>query len=520
MHISFLVGFLGLAIRNKRALAAIGIPTLFVFVAMAGFTPSVTRAGIMQCFLLAAPLLRREGDSVTSLSAALFVLLAANPYSCANVGLQLSFGSCAGIVLISGRVSEACEGALHERRVFALAAPRALLRFIISGLSATLGALAFTTPLMAVYFGSVSLAAPLTNLLTLSAVSLCFCGGLAACLLGFVYLPVGALAAAAASLPVRYVLGVVRAIAGFPFATAYVSNVYILAWLVFMYLSAIAFVLLRGRLRQAVIPLCLSALTLCAALLLTNMSGGVGAGDGLTVTAVDVGQGQSLVLTSGGYTAVVDCGSSSGESAGENAFEYLSSTGRQRVDMLILTHFHADHCNGVEELLTRAMVSALIIPDPDGDDGSYLAEDIIELARRRGVEILYITELQSYAFGDAAVTLYPPFGGDDENERGLAILFTHDDYDILITGDMDSNNERRLVTSYEIPDIELLVVGHHGSRYSTSDEFLRAVTPETAIISVGRNSYGHPTQETLDRLAKRGITTYRTDASGNVTIPR
>ncbi|MDR1589785.1 MAG: DNA internalization-related competence protein ComEC/Rec2 [Oscillospiraceae bacterium] len=516
MHISFLIGFLGLVIKNKRALAIFGIPTLFIFMAMIGFTPSVTRAGVMQCVLLLAPLLRRESDSITTLSAALMLLLIVNPYSCANVGLQLSFGAAAGIILFTGRIDESIENALRDKKIYARRIPRAAVKFVTASLATTAGALVFTTPLSAVYFGYISLVAPLTNLLTLWAVSVCFCGGMAACLLGFAFLPAGGVIAAVISLTVRYVFGITYSLARFPFATVYVSNIYVSFWLVYMYIAAIAFLMARGRLRQTVIPICLSVLTLCGALFVTYSYRGA---PGFTTTALDIGQGQSLVFTSGEYTAVVDCGSSSGENAGGLAHEFLSAQGRPRIDMLILTHFHADHCNGVEDLMTRIDVETLIIPEPDGgDDESYLAEDIIELARRRGTVILYITRQQTYTFGDAAVTLYPPFGGDDENERGLAILFSDGDYDVLITGDMDSENERRLIRNYDIPDIETLIVGHHGSRYSTSVEFLNAVTPETAVISVGRNSYGHPTSDTLGRLAERGISVYRTDIIGNVTI--
>ena len=83
---------------------------------------------------------------------------------------------------------------------------------------------------------------------------------------------------------------------------------------------------------------------------------------------------------------------------------------------------------------------------------------------------------------------------------------------------MDSRTERVLVSSYPLPDIEVLVVGHHGSRYSSTDAFLQQVRPETAIISVGDNSYGHPTQEAMDRLSRNGAAVYRTDRQGNVLV--
>ncbi len=97
-----------------------------------------------------------------------------------------------------------------------------------------------------------------------------------------------------------------------------------------------------------------------------------------------------------------------------------------------------------------------------------------------------------------------PGGEGDLNEQGLTALCSAGDFDVLITGDMAGSTERKLVGQYDLPDIEVLMVGHHGSRYSSSQELLQAVRPETAIISVGDNSYGHPTQEAMDRLEPGG----------------
>ena len=90
--------------------------------------------------------------------------------------------------------------------------------------------------------------------------------------------------------------------------------------------------------------------------------------------------------------------------------------------------------------------------------------------------------------------------------------------DLLITGDMDSATERRLLKAYGLPNIEILVVGHHGCKYSTSDELLDALSPELAVISVGPNSYGHPADETLRRLAKEDCAIYRTDKQGSIHL--
>jgi competence protein ComEC len=107
MNVAFLMGVLGLLIKNKRLLAAYGIPIVLLFMAVVGFMPPVTRAGIMQLFLLAAPLFKREADPVTSLSAALLAILLINPFSVGNIGLQLSFTATLGILLFTGKLYDA-----------------------------------------------------------------------------------------------------------------------------------------------------------------------------------------------------------------------------------------------------------------------------------------------------------------------------------------------------------------------------------------------------------------------------
>ena len=515
MHVAFLLGFMGLVIKKKRLLFFVGVPIIFLIMAMTGFTPPVVRSGIMQIFILAAAFTKRENDNITAFSASLMIILAFNPFSAANIGLQLSFAATLGMILFSGKINGALSGLFSNHKAYSNKFLKAALHFIIAGLSTTFAALAFTIPLTAYYFGHISLIAPIANLLVVWAVSFAFCGGFIACLLGFVFAPIGAAAAFIVALLIRYIINISVLLARVPLASVHTTNPYITLWLLSVYIIMIAFFYFRIKLRKLTYPICAAVISLCIILVANTFyfSGG-----SLTITALNVGQGQSLVITSGSNTAVVDCGGGGMlNNAGSIAADYIAGRGISKIDILILTHFHADHANGVETLIESVNISALIIPDPEISE-SYLAEDIIDLARRRNIDIIYVTENLLVEFGQAEISLYAPIGGTGENERGLTILFSENDFDILITGDMNSTLERRLIAANRFPDIEVLMVGHHGSKYSTSIELLAAVTPEAAIISVGHNSYGHPTQEALDRLADFGITVYRTDELGHVTI--
>ena len=134
------------------------------------------------------------------------------------------------------------------------------------------------------------------------------------------------------------------------------------------------------------------------------------------------------------------------------------------------------------------------------------------------MDVVYVEREGSYPMGQASLRLYPPLGEGDLNEQGLTVLCSAGDYDVLITGDMAGSTEKKLTERYLLPDIEMLVVGHHGSKYSSTREFLDAVRPETAVISVGDNSYGHPTDEALLRLMAAGCEIYRTDLQGNILL--
>lgn len=514
MNIAFLMGFMSLLIKKKRVLSAVGIPIIVFFMAVVGFMPPVTRAGIMQIFLLTAPIFKRENDTITSLSAALLIILLFNPYSAANAGLQLSFSATLGILLFTPKIYAPLDERLQKWNFYKYRLLQASLRLILANFATTIGALILSIPLIALHFGTVSLIAPLANLFILWAVTLAFCGGIVAVIIGYIYAPIGSVIAYIVAIPVEYCIKTISFFSHVPFASVYTSNPGIVIWLVYIYLLVIAFLALRLSVRQFIYPMCLSAITLCLVLFCTSIFSDF---HRFSVTVLDVGQGQSIVVTSGKYTAVVDCGSSSGKDAGEILTKHLQSNGRTAIDLLILTHYHSDHANGVIDLMEREQISAIALPSYTLDDGA-LSEEIHSLAQNKGIKIVEVSENLIASLGGVTIMLFAPIGNDNENERGLSILCSENEFDLLITGDMNSEIEHRLVTTAHLPDIELLIVGHHGSKHSTSDELLDTVKPEIAIISVGYNIYGHPAYESLQRLAQAGIMTYRTDETGNIKI--
>ena len=507
LHIAFLVGVLKLVfgVRRKSSLFILVCVTFF-FAAMTGNAPGTIRAAILCTMALAAPFLDRRYDPITALSAALFVLLAVNPNAIANAGLQFSFLAVLGIYWFGQPLSDKWRKRLPGRKI-----GKKLLGIFTSTFAVSVGAMVFTLPLSALYFGHISLIAPFSNMATEWAVSLGFLGGILSVCAGLIFFPAGQVLALLTGLPVRFFLWSVSEIARIPFADVTLDSVYYLCWLVFLYAIFCLYMLWKPEERRPVIPLCACAAAFCVAAILTNLT--LRAGD-LTLSVLDVGQGESVALTSGGYTALVDCGGS--KDAGNEAAGYIQALGTGRLDLLVLTHFHEDHAGGVPELMSRVSVGAIALPDVDEENP--LRQEIEGLAASKGTKLWYITQDTEVTLGRAVLTIYAPLGGGEVNEEGLTILCTAGDWDALMTGDMGAETEELLIQREALPDIELLVVGHHGSRYSTCGDFLKAVKPEIGVISVGENTYGQPAQETLDRLKDAGVTVYRTDETGTVTV--
>lgn len=515
MHCAFLFTLVGLLVRNKRRATLIGIPILIVFMLMVGGTPSVTRACFMLTMLSLAPLFNRENDKITTLGLALLVILLRNPYAAASISLQLSFAAVVGLLAFSNSMYQA----LAKRFIYPMAhGPfRSVCRLILATLATTCAASVFTIPLAAYYFGCVSLIAPISNLLCLPAICFAFYAGVASLLLGIVAVPLASVVAIFATAALDYFMAMVHLLSQIPYNAVYTSNPYLAYWLVYFYtmIAAVWFAKDKRR-RTAILTAALTLLTLALVIALPVISNGNGK---LRAAVLDVGQGESVMLCSGNRTALVDCGSSnSWINAGTVAANELNTLGYPELDYLILTHYHNDHANGLPTLFSRMKIGCLVIPALHDAESIVLQQEVLALAEKYQTEVVLIEQDAELTLGHAALRIFSPLGAGSTNEEGLSVLCSCAEFDMLITGDMDSETEQRLLTHAALPDTEVLVVGHHGSKYSTGAELLRTIMPEEAIIPVGENAYGHPTAEAMGRIEEYGARLYRTDCSGTVSI--
>lgn len=501
LHVSILFS-LAYAVAGHRRVytAVIGIPVLILFAAVAGFTPSITRACIMQILMIFALLLKRDYDPPTALAFAVLVMLAGNPMTITSVSFQLSVGCMVGIFLFSSRVQQYLFRKLGSPTGKTLRAR--LARWISSGTAITLSAMTVTTPLVAWYFGMVSLVSVFTNLLTLWAISFIFGGIILACVCGALWLPAGQGIAWLISWLIRYVITVAKAFSSSPMAAVYTRSIYIVLWIGVCYLLFGVFLLSQKK--RPVLLLAYATLCLCIAVAASWI---VPRLDDFRVTVFDVGEGQTILLQNRGKNYLVDCGGASGDKAADIAAETLLSQGIFTLDGVVLTHYDADHTAGVIGLLSRVKTKALYLPDiPDG--GSVKAQ----LTHAFGDKVQWIEENTVI---DAMTLITARVDDVDENENSLCVLFQPEDCDILITGDRGKAGEKALTESVDLPQIELLVAGHHGSGNSTNLELLKATMPDAVVISTGAR-HGHPAKDVLYRLELFGCTVWRTDLDGTM----
>lgn len=500
LHVSILFALIFILSGKKRYLTALlGIPALILFAFVAGLSPSIVRACIMQSIMILALLFRREYDPPSALATAVIVILFANPFSVVSVSFQLSCGCIVGIFLFTARLQKYIYSKVKGFTFKAKA-----IRAIGSAVSVTVGTMITTIPLCAYYFGSISLIGILTNVLTLWAVSIIFYGIVAVCLLSFLWLPLARILAAAVSLLMHYVLLTAELLSKIPVAAVYTASPYIVLCLVLCYILFAIF-WFCGRKHLCITVAAMAVLLIVA----TAFSWLEPKLDDYRVTVLDVGQGQCVLLQSRGETYLVDCGGDGDEATANRAASQLLSQGVTHIDGVILTHYDKDHVGGIFYFLQRIRVDTVYLPN---------AEEMPEIFSAHQ-HIQTISSVRKLSVGAAKLTLIPGIDRSDDNENSTCVLFQAEECAILITGDRTVEGENALLQQVKLPKLDYLIAGHHGAKTSTGSQLLEKTAPKTVIISVGaQNRYDHPHEEILQRLNTFGCRILRTDLHGTIII--
>jgi len=239
-------------------------------------------------------------------------------------------------------------------------------------------------------------------------------------------------------------------------------------------------------------------------------------GSNLVVSYIDVGQGLSVLVRFPNGTAMLyDAGP---DKSAETIVNYLKSHSVSKIDALILSHPDSDHIGAADEVIESFTIGSFYMPKVPHSTQSYL--DVLNAAKAKKLTIKTAKKGVTISLDpEVKVTMWGPvkeYDLDDTNNWSAVVSITYGSTSFLLTGDAGQEAENDMINTGVVEPQTVLQVGHHGSKYSTSTEFLSAVTPTYAVISVGENSYGHPSEETLSRLQSYNVHVFRTDKQGTV----
>ncbi|MBI1885615.1 MAG: DNA internalization-related competence protein ComEC/Rec2 [Chloroflexi bacterium] len=526
-----LIGALAWAI-GRRPAAWLALAAVVGYSFLVGGEPSVIRAAIMAGLYIMASTTGRQNSAFQALALAGAAMTALDPRVVNDVSFQLSFAATLGLMVFAPVLRTYGETWADGRPALA---DFPLTRPAIELAAVTAAAIAFTLPITAINFERVSLIAPLANLLAVPAFVLVAATAAVTAGLGAAVPPLAPYLGWIAWPPAAYMSSVVRLLADVPLASVTLNDVG-LGHAVGYYAALLAMVWLlaahrpepkpvvrrpAAAPRSAALPATGLVLLLALASVTLWLYAAAPSAGRLSVSFLDVGQGDAILIRGPqGHKVLVD-GGPGGEAVTSALGRHLPFWDR-RLDLVVLTHPQADHVTGLVAVLERYDVEAIIAAPLTADSAAYRAWT--EAAREEGVPVGAATAGVTVPLGDGAyiTVLHPPpgllpFDRDDLNENSLVLRVAMDGVSILLTADIGRDGELALIEEASGLRATVLQVPHHGSRFSASPEFLREVGPAVAVVSVGEgNRFGPPAPETLERLA--GTPVFRTDEDGDVTV--
>ena len=527
LHISILgMGLYKLMKRVGFGIWPAGIFSLAVMLQygmMTGGSVSTLRAVTMFLIAMGARITGRIYDMPSAVSVTAMMILAESPAYLLDSGFLLSFGCVLGICVASERICALAGAKRKGTKVFCESVALWLV----------------TLPVMLKFFGEASLAGLVLNLAVLPSVGVVLAGGVAAMILGFVSIPAGRVVI----FPARVLLFLYERLCELAGRSRWCTWIggEPKIWQITVYYAILIAVLFIGQYikesdqtkisrKQHILRISGIVLLILSILTLGNQSFRYPfKTQTLQITCLDVGQGDGILIrTPDNKHYLIDGGSSSQSDLGRYCLlPALKSMGISCLDGIFISHTDKDHLSGVQELLeymekglTTIRAAYLVLPGWTEPPEAWT--DLASAAQKAGIKTVTGNAGNIIRSGAAAFEILWPEStarGKDVNEEAMVMELTYGDFRMLFTGDIGADTEKKLLSVGCFNDIDCLKVGHHGSRYSSSEEFLKKVKPELSIISCSStNTYGHPSPETIKRLKDCGSQIEYTMKNGAIIL--
>ncbi len=497
------------------------ILALIIYAALTGGKPPVVRASLMAAIILLGYLFQRRANVVNSLAVAALILLMINPFMLFDAGFQLSFLAVLGIVLFYNRILNFFQ--FSPQNALQRFLKMKLLPLLIVSFAAQLG----TLPLTLYYFHRLPTYALLANLVVIPLVFVIVALGFALITLGPLWPFLGNLLAWPVKILLAFLIHFVTFFSSLPGSAVesfgHLSLWYLLTY--FILLGILWFANNPRRVRQLALGMIFLLILWYGTDVVSHLQ------PTLKVTFLDVGQGDgSVVEFPDGQFLTIDAGprTESFDSGERIVFPFLRYDGGRRLDVMMISHHHEDHVGGAPYLLAHLPVEEV------WDNGDSLAEPIYQLYRsiigRKQIPLRAVSAgFHRLDWHGASIWIFYPLNpshktgqadpSDNENNHSVVVKICFGNRSFLFTGDIERPVEEKLLQFGALLKSDVLKVPHHGSKTSSTLEFLQTVHPHYAVISVGaHNRFHQPSEEVLQRLKQLNIQTFRTDKEGAIVF--
>lgn len=532
MHINFIVLMLMFILKHiigKRKSSIVISIILIIYMFISGLSPSIVRATIMGIVLLFSSVVHRKNDIWSSISFSLLVILIYNPFLIENVGLQLSYIGTIGIICLNKTLNS-----------LTIKIPKYLRELIVIMLSAQIAIL----PIMIINFNTIGISFFITNILA----SIIICPIV---ILGFIQVLMFfindflALIVQKILEPLFHILILISKLGTkLPLNKIYVGTPNILL-IILYYLIIIVIVQIykiytvkhktttqiriKNLINLAKYKIIQNKKKVIVILLIVFMSLTVFKlyPKDLKINFIDVGQGDScLIQTPLGKKILIDGGGSSFDkyTVGEKTtLPYLLDRGITKLDYVIISHFDSDHVGGILVILQNLKVENVIISKQYENTENF--EEFYKIVNEKNISVKYvkagnIINLEKNLSIHILFPIEKQIGENPINNNSIVFKLIYKEFTMLFTGDIEEIAEEKLVNLYKNNlKSDILKVAHHGSSSSSTEDFLKCVRPQIALIGVGENNlYGHPSSSVIDRFKNINTQVYRTDLDGEIEI--